>query len=319
MRNMTLPTARLLMLTVLVTLFGCGRPETPRTASERNPKEYIVGVSLANLGDPWHEQMKADIETAAAKHPDLRLILLDAQNNVAQQVAQLEKLHNDRVDAVIVNPIKAQAMTKPVARLFDAGIPVMVLGRPVIGRKYTCFIAADPRQIGTVAGRWLAKRLAGKGTIVELLGPIDSLWDTHLHRAWQATLRNPGFHFVFDGHVDPPNVDAGELMAEAIDDVEAIDAVFAYNDTAALTAYEVAKNAGREKNVLFIGIGGLPTQGAAYVSQGILTATFLRPTGGTQAIETLVKLIDGQQAPKKITLPTHIITRSLDPAMQNPE
>ena len=319
MRNMALLVPRLLMLTALLTLFGCGEPETSQTESKPKPKGYIVGVSLANLDNPWHEQMKADIDAAAAEHPDWRLILLDAQNNVAQQVAQLEKFHNDRVGAVIVNPIKAQAITEPVARLFDAGIPVMVLDRPVIGHKYTCFIAADPREIGTVAGRWLAERLAGKGKIVELLGPIDSLWDDHLHEAWQATLRDPGFRFVFDGHVDPPRVDAGKLMAEAIDDVGAIDTVFAYNDAAALSAYQVAKNAGLEKGVLFVGIGGLPTQGAAYVSEGILAATFLKPTGGTQAVETIMKLIDGQPIPKKIVPPTHAITRPLNPTLQSPE
>ena len=36
--------------------------------------------------------MKADIEAAAAKHPDLRLIVMDAQNDAAKQRAQLEEL-----------------------------------------------------------------------------------------------------------------------------------------------------------------------------------------------------------------------------------
>ena len=83
--------------------------------------------------------------------------------------------------------------------------------------------------------------------------------------------------------------------------------MFAYDDAAARAAYETAKAAGREKEVLFIGVGGLPTQGAAYVAEGILAATFLRPTGGAQAVDAVVKLLEGQKVPKKIVPSTEIL------------
>ena len=112
---------------------------------------------------------------------------------------------------------------------------------------------------------------------MELRGPVDSLWAEELHTAWRAALRDPGYHFVFDGHVDPPKLGGGKLMDEALGQVKQIDAVFAYDDAAARAAYQAAKTAGREKGALFVGVGGLPQQGAAYVSQHILAATFLNP------------------------------------------
>ena len=212
------------------------------------------------------------------------------------------------VDAVIINPKDAQALTDPVARAFDAGIPVIVLDRAVIGDQYNCFIAADPKQIGTAAGKWLAGRLHGKGKIVELKGPVDSLWDDEVHAAWRAALRDPAYRFVFADRVDPPKIDAGKLMSDMLDHVEKFDAVFAYDDAAAATAYETARAVGREKDVLFVGVGGLPAQGAAYVSQGILAATLLHPTGGAEAVATAVKLLHGEKAPKKIVPPTRVIS-----------
>ncbi len=298
----------LLLLLAPMPLWGCGKPAAQPMPAER-PKGYTVGVSLANLDGPWRTQMKADIETAAAKHPRLRLIVRDAQNDVAKQQAQLDEFLHSRVSAVIVSPKDAHAITEPVAKLFDAGIPVIVLDRAVIGDKYTCFIAADPKQIGTAAGKWLAGQLQGKGKIVELKGPVDSLWAEELHRAWRAALRDPGYRFVFDGRVDPPRVDAGKLMGEALGRVEKIDAVFAYDDAAAYAAYQTAKAAGREKDALFVGIGGLPTQGAAYVSQGVLGATFLYPTGGAEAVDAAVKLLHGEKTPKKIVPLTRALTK----------
>ena len=89
-------------------------------------------------------QLKSDIEAAAAKLSDVRLTIVDAQNDAAKQQAQLDEFLGSRIGAVIVSPTDVQAMTDPVAKLFDAGIPVIVLDRAVIGDKYTCFIAADP-------------------------------------------------------------------------------------------------------------------------------------------------------------------------------
>ena len=308
MRNVALCRFVLLLLVALVPLLGCDKPAA-RPTSREGPKVYTIGVSLANLDSPWRTQMKADIEAAAAKHPNLRLIVMDAQNDAAKQQAQLEELRHSRADAVIVSPTDAHAITDPVAKMVDAGIPVIVLDRAVIGDKYTCYIAADPTQIGAAAGKWLAGQLQGKGKIAELRGPVGSLRAEELHTAWQAALRDPGYRFVFSGHVDPPRVDAAKLIDEAFGHSEKIDAVLAYDDAAAYAAYRAAKAAGREKDVLFVGIGGLPAEGAAYVSQDILSATFLDPTGGTEAVAAAVKLLHGEKTPKKIVPPTRAITK----------
>jgi ribose transport system substrate-binding protein len=140
-------------------------------------------------------------------------------------------------------------------------------------------------------------------------GPVDSLPDQELHTAFRFALRDPGYRFIFDGHVDPPKVDGATLMTEALGRVEKIDAVFAYDDAAAYAAYQTAKTAGREKGVLFVGVGGVPTEGLAYVSQGILAATVLKPTGGTEAVDAAVKLLHGKKVPKTIVPATRVLTK----------
>ena len=73
-----------------------------------------------------------------------------------------------------------------------------------------------------------------------------------------------------------------------------IDAVYAHNDPGAHGAYLAAKAAGREKEMLFLGIDALPQEGVAYVKQGILSATFQYPTGGAEAIDAIQKILAGQ-------------------------
>ena len=62
-------------------------------------------------------------------------------------------------------------------------------------------------------------------------------------------------------------------------------------------------------NLKFVGIDALPHEGVQYVKQGILDATFLYPTGGSEAIATALQILQGQKPAKKIVLGTRIFTR----------
>ena len=296
------------LLFLLVLPVGCGEPDKIQP-TEQAAKQFTVGVSIWKTDDPWRAQMKADIETAAAKHPNLKLVFKDAENDAERQRADVEQFLADRVDAIIISPKDAQTLTEPVAKAFDAGIPVVVVDRPLVGGKYTCIIKPDNKQIGTAAGKWLAERLGGKGKIIEIKGPVDSIPNQERHEAFHAALRDPGYRFVYENCVAPPNATAEKLMGEALGRVAEFNAVLGYSDEAAYAAYQTAKSAGREKGVLFVGIDGLPAGGQSLVSQGILDATLLRPTGGAEAVEAVAKLLAGQAVPKQIALPTRLFTK----------
>jgi ribose transport system substrate-binding protein len=88
-----------------------------------------------------------------------------------------------------------------------------------------------------------------------------------------------------------------------------IDLVYGHNDPAAHGAYLAAKAAGRDKDIIFIGIDGLPQEGRIYVEQGLLEASFEYPTGGREAVAAAVKILAGEPVPKQVTLRSHIFTR----------
>ena len=59
----------------------------------------------------------------------------------------------------------------------------------------------------------------------------------------------------------------------------------------------------------FVGIDALPHEGQMYVRQGILSASFEYPTGGKEAIELALKILNGEKVPKEVTLPSRVFTR----------
>jgi len=101
---------------------------------------------------------------------------------------------------------------------------------------------------------------------------------------------------------------ARKEMESALARFDRIDLVYAHNDPGAHGAYLAAKAAGREKNMLFVGIDALPQEGQAYVKQGILAASFEYPTGGREAIENALRLLKGEKVEKEIVLPSRVFT-----------
>ena len=91
---------------------------------------------------------------------------------------------------------------------------------------------------------------------------------------------------------------ANWLREEAMTQMEAalsahakIDLVYAHNDPMAMGAYLAAKAKGRDTQMKFVGIDGLPglDGGRQAVQDGKLAATFVYPTGVREAIDVAAK------------------------------
>jgi ribose transport system substrate-binding protein len=266
-------------------------------------------MSQCNLGEPWRVQMNADIQSAAAGHPELKVIFKDAQNDTLQQRAQVEEFVSSKVDLLIVSPKEAQPLTEPVARAMDAGIPVIVLDRRLLGDKYTCFIGADNKKIGRAAGEWIVKTLGGKGNVVELMGLQTSTPGQDRHNGFLEGIAGSDIKIIFNADMQWLEPKARDEMESALARFDKIDLVFAHNDDGAHGAYLAAKAAGREKQMKFVGIDALPQEGVAYIQQGILDATFQYPTGGAEAIDTALKILHGEKVPDEMVLGTRLFDK----------
>jgi ribose transport system substrate-binding protein len=267
-------------------------------------------MSQCNLGEPWRVQMNADVEAAAAKHPELRVIFKDAQNDTLKQRAHVEELVSARVDLIIISPKEAQPLTEPVAKAVAAGIPVIVLDRAVLGDQYTCFIGANNRQIGKAAGAWIVRKLGGRGKVVELKGLMTSIPGVDRHEGFREGIAGSAIDVIFEADMKWLEPDARKEMESALARFSQIDLVYAHNDPGAHGAYLAAKAAGRHQQIQFVGIDALPHEGIAYVKQGILDATFQYPTGGAEAVDTALNLLQGKPVPKKIVLGSRVFDQS---------
>ncbi|MDY7107100.1 MAG: substrate-binding domain-containing protein [Planctomycetota bacterium] len=312
-----------LLTASIIGFAGCGKSEEPTgtppttqsaepAASEAEPTTtgpWTIGMSQCNLGEPWREQMNTDIEQAALKHDELEVIFKDASNDTLKQRAHVEEFVAAGVDLIIISPKEAQPLTEPVAKAIEAGIPVIVLDRRVIGDRYTCFIGADNVLIGREAGKWIVDQLGGAGNVVELKGLMTSTPGQDRHRGFREAIEGTAIDIIFEADMKWLEPDARKEMESALARSGEIDLVYAHNDPGAHGAYLAAKAAGREDDIMFVGIDALPHEGVMYVKQGIMDATFQYPTGGAEAIDIALTILRGEEVPKEITLGSRVFTQ----------
>ncbi len=159
---------------------------------ELTKDNYTIGMSQCNLGEPWRVRMNAEIKACTDKCPQLTVEWKDAQGKSEQQQAHVREFIDMGVDLIIISPLEAVPLTKPVEEAMDAGIPVIVLDRKIEGDKYTCFIGGDNVMIGREAGKWVRENYPDGCKIVELQGLTTSTPAGERHQGFVEGLNDVG-------------------------------------------------------------------------------------------------------------------------------
>jgi ribose transport system substrate-binding protein len=129
------------------------------------------------------------------------------------------------------------------------------------------------------------------------------------HSGFRDGIKGSGTEVIFEADMRWLEPDARREMESALARFKEIDLVYGHNDPGAHGAYLAALTAGRDKEIIFVGIDALPHEGQVYVRQGILEASFEYPTGGSQAIATALKILRGESVPKEIVLDSRVFTK----------
>jgi len=272
---------------------------------------YIIGVSQPDLLSPWQLALNEEIKNEAEKYPDIKVIFSDAGSDEIKQKRDIENMLEQKIDVLIVAPHNGKYLDETISNINKNGIPVIVLEDSSEIEDYTVNIYCDNYKIGREAGKYICELLGEKGgTVLEISGDPDSPVSMERRKGFSEAIKeNPAVNleYVMVGYWSRDKTE--ERVMEIYKKQPAVDAVFAHNDDMAIGAWRVATY--EHINAIFIGVGGIDRKktGLKAVENGILNATFIYPTGGKEAIENAVKILEGQQVPKIIELPTTRITK----------
>lgn len=274
------------------------------------PKKYRFGFSQVTTLEPWRVQFNKDMKAEAAKHPEVELVIADAGDRTDKQVADMDNFIAQKMDVIFISPKESAGLTGVVEKATKAGVPVFVLDRNVNGDSFVQYIGGDNVAIGRAAGKYIVQALGGagkaQGNLIEIWGNqgVQAAHDRH-NGVFESVAKEPGIKLLNERvDIDWKQDKAYEYMKTMLRRFPKIDVVYAQNDPMAYGAYLAAKDLGREKQIKFIGADALPQEGATWVLNGELAATFLYPTPGAEGVRQALKMLKGEKIPKKVILDT---------------
>ncbi len=297
---------RIMLLAVCLLLVGAAL--TRSEAAEK--KKWRIGFSQCNLGEQWRANMYEELLKAVERHSDeLELIHKDAQLDTTRQQAQIREFisdyENGLIDCIVIVPKESAPFTPLVKECYDMGMPTIVVDRDVLTDDYTCFIGGDNMVVGRAAGEWMREKMAGKSAKgIELQGMMTTVPAQERNKGFLEAIKGADMEIIFRADANWMEAAGRKEMESALSRFDQIDFVYSHNDPMAHGAYLAAQSAGREKDMLIIGIDGMPHEGIAYVKTGQMDATFVYPSGMDTTIETILKLKRGEKVPKRIMLNT---------------
>ncbi len=288
------------------------------TACRQDVLRFRIGVAQCS-DDSWRHKMNDEILREAMFYDGVSVEIRSAGDDNRQQAEDVRYFIDKGVDLLIISANEAAPMTPIVEEAYQKGIPVILVDRKILSDKYTAYISADNYEIGRAVGNYMASTLKGKGNVVELTGLSGSTPAMERHQGFMAAISNfPDIKLIDKADAAWERKPAEVAMDSILRRHPKIDAVYAHNDRIAPGAYQAARKAGREKEMIFVGIDALPGKGNGLelVLDSVLNATFIYPTNGDKVLQLAMNILEAKPYPRETIMNTAVVDRTNAHVMQ---
>jgi inositol transport system substrate-binding protein len=281
------------LATVLMTLAALGLA-APASAAE---KKVRVGVTMALFDDVWLTFVRDAMTKWAQKKGDVDLTIVDAKNDSAKQVGQVENFLAQKMDAVVILPVDTAATGPMTKAVTAAKVPLVYVNRkPDNLPKGVVYVGSDSIDAGRFVGEEVTKAIGGKGNVVILMGELQN--EAAIKRtegAKEVFAKSPGIKVIREQTGNWQRTEGRTIMENWLASGDKIDAVASNNDEMALGALMAIKAAGKLGKIYVGGTDGSPDALDAMDKGELNMTVFQDPVGqGEGAIEAAYLMVKKQ-------------------------
>ena len=291
---------------IALSMAACDTMSSPNGGEKR----YKIGLSMNTLNNPYFVDAKNGVEKGASEN-NVKLSIVDAQNDPSKQVTDVENLIAQKPDLIIIDPSDSDSIVSAIEACNKANIPVVTMDRKSNGGQVVAHLGFDAVASGNIAGEYIAKMMNGKSAnIVEIQGIMGTNVAQDRSKGFnQAISKYSNLKKVATQSADFDRAKAMSVMENILQANKNIDAVYASNDEIALGALEAIKAAKREKEIVLIGCDAIDDSLSA-IKNGSLNATIAEPPFflGKNALLTALKYLKGEIVEKEVILESTLLT-----------
>ena len=282
----------------------------------RAQDKIVIGLSQPNLGWPYIAAYTKALQAAAAKMPNVTLVVTSADGDIAKQSRDMASLVARKVNVILVCSLDGNAIFPSIKAAKDAGIPVLAVSNEP-GAAGAALIAGysgpDDKVQGELAAELMHEALGGKGNIVMIEGTAGQSTTLARRRGFEDRLKalKSEIKIIARQSANWDPVKAKAIMEDFLTTHgDRINGLFSQDDNTAAAAAETAKAAGKLAGIKIVGTGG-SKNGIAAIKSGLLHGTVDQsPTADAeQGLRLALDLVAGKPpAQKRNIIPMPKIT-----------
>jgi len=271
-------------------------------------ESWKIGITQNNVGvDSYQTTYEQAFVAAAEANPNVEAVVLDAGGDVARQIAQMEDLIQQEVDAIIIWPTNGEAVIPAVRKAYKADIPVIVTNSNIAEQGFD-FIASFSGPDNITQGKRAAEIMCDKfkdmgiedeAKVVHITGQPG--YTTAIERAKGFDDRLPEICPDVE-QIDKQPGDwnrekAQKVMEAFLVKYDDIDGVYAGDDNMGVGALNAAKAAGRD-GIIFVGATNFAVGYEAMARGEYWGSIYQSPVDDAEAaLQTAIDVLKGEDVP----------------------
>ncbi|WP_322895489.1 MULTISPECIES: sugar ABC transporter substrate-binding protein [unclassified Yoonia] len=267
-----------------------------------------IGITQNNVGvDSYQTTYERAFIAAAEANPDVNAVVLDAGGDVARQLAQMEDLIQQEVDAIIIWPTNGEAVIPAVRRAHSAGIPVVVTNSNIAEQGFdfiTSFSGPDNVTQGSRSAEIMCERFTELGIqdearVVQISGQPGYTTAIERQQGFDERLPEvcPNVTLVETQPGDWSREKSQQVMEAFLVKYDDIDGVYSGDDNMGIGALNAARSAGRE-GIVFVGATNFAVGYDAMAEGDYWGSIYQSPVDDAEAaLQTAIDILNGEEVP----------------------
>ncbi|WP_343082483.1 sugar ABC transporter substrate-binding protein [Ostreiculturibacter nitratireducens] len=281
---------------------------TATLAGAASAETYKIGITQNNVGvDSYQTTYEKAFIAAADANANVETVVLDAGGDVARQIAQMEDLIQQEVDAIIIWPTNGEAVIPAVRKAQKAGIPVIVTNSNIAEEGFD-FVASFSGPDNITQGARSAEIMCDKFTemgiqdeaqIVQISGQPGYTTAIERAKGFEDRLPEvcPNVTLMETQPGDWNREKSQKVMEAFLVKYDDIDGVYAGDDNMGVGALNAAKAAGRD-GIIFVGATNFAVGYEAMERGEYWGSIYQSPVDDAEAaLQTAIDVLDGKEVP----------------------
>jgi len=281
------------------------------TSKFKRKGPYTIGYADASLSNSWRIMAKAEVEYGIAlSKGEAKLAYTNANDSTSKQIADIEDLLSQHVDAIILGATDVNALCPSIDKALAQNVPVIILERLVNCKDYTQFIDDRNDDNGLLQGAYIVDKLKGKGNIV-VIGGVEGSGATieEVNGIKKQIAGHPDIKVLAVEYASYQPAKCKQLMQALITRYPQIDAIASISGNQGVGCYDAVKAVNRVGQIK--AWTGDDANGWMKIVAQTKIPSIITPIptyAGKYAVLEAVKILKGEQAAKDFLVPKPEIT-----------